>query len=606
MTSFISNDSLIVNKYSVSANQLTSEPTLAITTRNIFESKVPEALSENSASDTLQKAETTKPEYDTDELVKKYKKNPAAILDEIDFGFSSEQKEYLKNFLTDKKSLKSFLKIVTQSELSADDILAGIKVVAEKEGSKFFKKVGNVFKTLFKEGITEAFELAQSEQVYYSGKLGSNMNEIRAEREDFSSEAVANIGQAVTDEPEIKDSTMHFVEKDKTTGSKLYTESDVKNAVDIMLENPKEAEKFVDNAVELESIKDKNNFIKYEGSTIINVGQKMFEHEELKPTIIKTAQKTDMTDGYLVGISDNLLVNPEMQESLDKFLDLKDINGKDRFSAENILSQTDYMKALNDISLKKYTDDTLSISKYQKLDGNSIVKIAKNITDNPANKDRILEIINSNKYSKEELNSYINTNIDTEINIKNESNISQIQNNFLITNSIEKQNSYTAVSIAENEADNSIENSATIEINGTQYDKKAVAQVFYKKYGEIGDKILNKLESDPKFLETIKQYSDFPVILEAFTEKPNLVNKLLCSVAGLSKSEMSQIIPLCTNSENTSLMIDLISRYGVSKAVIMFTAAKNTHKLDEVGAYINQNTGDDNYTKKENIEKMIN
>lgn len=53
-------------------------------------------------------------DFNISELVKKYKKNPADILKELNIGFSDEQKEKLAGIITDKKKLKAFLEIASK------------------------------------------------------------------------------------------------------------------------------------------------------------------------------------------------------------------------------------------------------------------------------------------------------------------------------------------------------------------------------------------------------------------------------------------------------------------------------------------------------------
>lgn len=577
------------------------------------------------------KIKETQRNIDINKLSKEYKENPAGIinyLESLGIKFTNEQKAVLTTLLSsgdskneNKKNIKSFLQIVKQSNLTSDDILAGMQKVAEKESSDFFKRVGNVFKTLFKEGFTEAFELAKSEQVYYSDKLGSNMSEIREEREDFTSEGLADIADAITTTPEIKDDTMHFVEKEQTNGDHLYTENDVTKVTEILTESPDKAEDFTANAVELEAIKDKNNNIKYDGSTIINVDEKMIENEELKPTMMNTAKKEDMTDDYLIGITDNLVENPEMQTSLDIFLNLKDKDGKDRFSAKNIYDQASFMVNKNEEIISQYTKETLQISKYDYLNGDNIVSIAGNVTDNPEIRDSVYERLNTGSYSGNDIQNYTqneannktysdvnaNSNINTTANYSTESvNTGSSISESATTNPIknDKTTSYQRyiTNMAEDETDTET-NTSTVEINGSKYDRKSVQQAFYKKFGTVGDTLLSKLEEDPKFIETVKQYSDYPVILEAIAQNPSLVNKLLCTTSGLSKNELAEILPLCTNSQNTNLIISLTEQFGAAKAVMMFTAAKNSNTLDKAETIMTKNTLD-NQSRKQQMDRI--
>ena len=140
---------------------------------------------------------------DIDELTKKYKKNPIAVLNELGINFDKNQIEQLKLFLKDKKSLKSFLNLIKENgSLKPGDIVAAVEKVSKYQPKNIGGRIGNFFKTLFKEGVSDAIEVAKSETVYYAGKLGENMDEVRTERQDFSSETVVDISDTMTQQPE--------------------------------------------------------------------------------------------------------------------------------------------------------------------------------------------------------------------------------------------------------------------------------------------------------------------------------------------------------------------------------------------------------------------
>ena len=544
--------------------------------------------------------------FDIDELVKKYKNDPLKVLEVLGIDYTDEQIEELKLIINDKKSLKSFLEIVKQDNLSASDIFAGIKKAATQKTSGIFSRIKNVITTAIEEGIEEAFNLAQSEQVYKAGKLGSNMNDIREEREDFSSEGVANIAQTIVDTPEIKENTMHFVTKNENDGKKLYTEEDVTKATEIMAQNPQDANLFTANAVELESIKDDKNNIKYKGSTIINVDEKMVQNKDLQSTMLNTAKKKDMTDNYLVGITDNLVENPNMKKALDEFLNMKDDKGNDRFSASNILNQTDYMADKDIDIINDYLINTKELAIHDKLSGDNIVSISGNITDKPEIKNEVLTLIETQSVNGNEVEKYAESAL---VNNNNE----QTQKEYTKSNTISTQTATNPIINNKSITNNAEIKSATepeekifattTTINGKIYDRNLVQNALYRKFGTSAEGILQNLEKDPRFIETIKKYGNQKVILDSIINQPGLVEKLMRSLRSISTDELANMLPLCTNSTMTETLIKLTSKYGATKAVSMLTEAKNNNTIDQILAILDNGTMDTS-TKKAKIENI--
>ena len=548
--------------------------------------------------------------FDIDELVKKYKNDPLKVLEVLGIDYTDEQIEELKLIINDKKSLKSFLEIVKQDNLSASDIFAGIKKAATQKTSGIFSRIKNVITTAIEEGIEEAFNLAQSEQVYKAGKLGSNMNDIREEREDFSSEGVANIAQTIVDTPEIKENTMHFVTKNENDGKKLYTEEDVTKAIEIMAQNPQNANLFTANAVELESIKDNKNNIKYKGSTIINVDEKMVQNKDLQSTMLNTAKKKDMTDNYLVGITDNLVENPNMKKALDEFLNMKDDKGNDRFSASNILNQTDYMADKDIDIINDYLINTKELAIHNKLSGDNIVSISGNITDKPEIKNEVLTLIETQSVNGNEVEKYAESAL---VNNNNEQTQKEYTKSNTISNTISTQTATNPIINNKSITNNAEIKSATepeekifattTTINGKIYDRNLVQNALYRKFGTSAEGILQNLEKDPRFIETIKKYGNQKVILDSIINQPGLVEKLMRSLRSISTDELANMLPLCTNSTMTETLIKLTSKYGATKAVSMLTEAKNNNTIDQILAILDNGTMDTS-TKKAKIENI--
>jgi hypothetical protein len=159
-----------------------------VTSANPFEKKQDE---------TIQLSKKLK-NVDIEKLAEKYKKNPIGVFNELGIEFTKEERKTLKAFINDEKSLKAFLNFAKEQELTNEDIIEGFKTLREMAPSSTWKKIGNFFKTMFDDGLSEAFKLAQSEKVYRSEKMSETMGQIRGERKDFSSKNVAQIAKRTT------------------------------------------------------------------------------------------------------------------------------------------------------------------------------------------------------------------------------------------------------------------------------------------------------------------------------------------------------------------------------------------------------------------------
>ncbi len=582
MSIIAANDSLKV--YTNPFAQKTSEANANGSEIVIFDKTVPEAGAQGSASDTVNNTKT-KRNIDIDKLIKKYKKDPSKILDELGINFTQQQKDILKVFLQDKKDLKAFLNLVAQENLSADDIFAGVQKIAEKEGSGFFKRVGNVFKTLFKEGISEAWELAKSESVYYAGKVAENMDEIREKRADFSSEGVASIGAGIADTPEIKDHTMHFVEMNQSPGKKLYDENDVLNALGIMQNNTDKADQFLANTQELESIRDSYNNVKYKGSTIINVGNRMTNKEELKDTMMAVAKKNDMTDEYLDNTTENLFQNPNMEETILYTTTAKNSDGTDKFTAGQVNNTSNYLVDKSEEYCAKYEKNVKYYSEYTDYDSEKILEQSTHNAENNI----VIEPENSSEYTTD--SSY---NSEAKENIYNE----YYKNSELInTNQNTESDSNEIINVSSSE---------TITINGESYNKNEILETLVKKYGTtLGSSMLNEIENNPKFYEQIKKYSGDRKILEALIKDPKKVEKLKNASASIDNTKLAEMIEQANNETNLNNIIALTQKYGANAAIKMTRESKINNNEEDIGRILSNSTLDTT-TQKEKIEELYN
>lgn len=564
---------------------------------------------------TLPDAQTNKvklSEIDVDALVKKYKKNPFDALNELGIEFSDKEKEELKELLSSKKKLKSFLTLVKENAaLKPGDVMSAMRNVKKYTPKSFFKRIGNVIKTAFTEGVSEAIDLAKSETVHYAGKLGNNMNEIRSERTDFTSDAVADVGDTITQKPEIKENVMHFVTKDNKDGSKVYTENDVIQARDVIVENIDDADEFTANAVELETIQNDSGFVKYKGSTIVDVGEKMIKNKEVKSTMMNVAKKSDMTDEYLVGTTSNLAKNHYMADAIDYMATAKKQDGKDLFTAKGLYGESGYLVDKNQQCCYSYSENIKEIAKNKNLSGENISAIARDITNHPEIREEVLAKVHSKdmsgtdieKYSrycasKAETNAKNTTAADTEAQTLN----AALKSNNTNTEPVNGNNKNTSNPIAAaykktvksgnttanilNQAQTGLEKDerAIVQkavINGETYERNEVLRELRKKYGVSAEKVLNRIEADSSFIEVLKQYNGNKTIIAALVEDPHLISKIKKVSGSISVNELADVVKLCTDSGSTQVMLEALQSSSVQEAIKITKKSKIFNLKDD-------------------------
>lgn len=629
MTESYSYDSSI-KRYSYPVSYTSQTDSIAAndsTSLQVYGANLPEA-------DQAQQEETKTRNFDIDELVKKYKDDPSKILDELGINFTEEQKKELESLIKDKKSLRSFLNIAQNKDLNAADIFEGMKKTVGKKASGIFSRIKNVVKTMFKEGFDEAVELAKSETAYYADQLGENMQEIRAERKEFSSANVADIADVVTINQEIKDDVMHFVQKENTDGSHLYTEQDVTKATEILEENPDDADNFTANAAELESIKTTNGQIKYKGSTIIDVDEKMIKNKDVQSTMMDVAKKSDMTDEYLIETTSNLAKNHDMAEAISFLVKAKDKDGKDKFSAINITDESKFLLPKSKEYAEKYIEDIKDFLKNQKLSGENILNITHTTVEHPEIKNQVIEKINNNNLSGNEIaeltvslaqNTQQDNNVSTvsetpkyDLQISEPIITEQDNTTTVVTNPVsatkkeEKSNfkfqigqTLQVVQNTQSKNENETEtiNGPTTVIYGKTYERSKVLNGLYKRFGTISEKILQKMEENPDFIEIMKQYNGNTTILTALVNDPTLVTKIKKASASISINEMADVIKQCTDSSSTRVMINALESHNPAEAIAITKKSKIFNLKDDTIAILSR-TNANNSDKKSELESL--
>ncbi len=598
---------------------------------------------------------------DIEKLTEIYENNPKDFLYELDF-FDDNDKEFLNALINNKKDLSAFLNILNNENLNKDDIIAAMKKVDEKTTDGIdgcVSRIMNVIKKAYKDGLSEAVELAKGEKVYYSKHLSNNMDEIRKIREDFSSEGLVECADLFVNNEDIKNYGMHFITKDEIAGKKLYDENSVLKAIETMAQNPKDAELFRNNALELENIKDENGYIRYKGSTIVDVDTKMIENKDLQSTMMKTAYKSDMNDEYLLGITDNLVQNPEMDYALNAFLDCKDSNGNDKFSAKNLYSQTSYMVDKKPDTIQAYCNNTLELAQHPNINGDDIVTAAETVTNYPQSKESVLSDLYSNSQNSSNNNPNNNSAVTTHktnrqqtIPIQNQQTTQypQTQDNTdtpsknppdIVSNQMQKskkqetaQKSATVsnpiVNKKEKDKDkpktntnNNYSKNTTskphpqtlqteaetktkeeIKKEETKQAKQEISQYLYKKYGASSDLILKKLEENPAFLSIIEKYGNNKAIIVSLIKNPNSITKITSMSPSITTDQLATFLKLCTNTEKTDTIIKLIQSFGPQKALRLAEKANYSNNHKDILDILDKNTLKLE-NKKETIESII-
>ena len=575
----------------------------------------PQTVSTNpfDANHTAQNTETIETEKKSkysenfiDELIKKYEKNPTEIFKELGINFTKEEKKKIEEYFSDAKSIKSFMLFVAQENLTKEDIVAGIEKLKTIPETSWLTRIKNVVKATFTDGIQEAFKLAKSERIYKAEKLSNNMNEIREEREDFSSTSVADIAFEVTENKEIKSNVMHFVTKKDTQNLHLYDEESTNKAVNYMSQNTEKADIFTSNAVELESIQDSNKQTKYKGSTIVNVSERMTEAPELKATMMSVGKKQDMNDNNFDNITNNLYNNPNMKDVIDFMATAIDEEGKDRFSAENLNNTSEYLLDKLKEQCETYNINLQKLTRNYNLSGDRITQLTQIIAENP------------------EIKNFIINKLETTPNINEKELIKECQNyleekqykdNYTEINTQETEetiHSYSEYKANTNaiskEKTEYIGKTKTVEIKGEYYDRKTVLSYLNKKFDMKGEEILQSLEHNPEFIDYIKQFVKCQDILPQLINNPkdciSKINKFKNASSTISPKEMNELIALSTNSENTEILANQVAIYGARYAISYFKKAKFNNCLDEAKIIYTTNTID-RESKKEKIDELI-
>ena len=542
--------------------------------------------------------------FNSEDVYEKYKKNPTSAISHIGYNFNDKQKKELEKLVANEEDLKVFLSIADKEHLTAEDAIQTYKAVkAQEKPTGFWGKLKNGVVTIF---TGKTYHERKGEET------STNVAEIREVRgEEFSTETVVKLGVQITNDGK-KEEVMHFVEVKSPKGTFRYSETNVTDAAEFIAENPDEADTFVKNARELEEITNEKGEPKYTSDVIIKVDKRMVKNPELAPTMKTAAHKTDMTGEYLDTITANLEANPEMQESLDYSLTAQDSKGQDRFTAKSVCTQSNQLVDKDGNYCDNYTENLKNIAQYENISAEDAVTITDNITAHPETAADVIAKIESGNYTSSEIVEYSNNCAESAENgtyvpeysgtqctdslpqsVTNESNQTFTENESDDTKTQTSENNgkkYTVKThtnpMVSKFADNSdkeletskekLPSSETIQINGKTYPKSEIKKVIEKEFGYcISEKVLREIEKDPKFIDELKRWGTDSVVTEVLLENPHLIGQIKNLCGTLSKSELKDVLMLCTNKDKTQMVLAALANGTVDDAKKIVTKAEN-------------------------------
>ena len=443
-------------------------------------------------------------DIDPKKLAKEYKNDPISALNDKDIGrtYSAQEAEELSQLLKNKTDLRNYFELAKKGNLSNTDIIEGMKEIEANKKSFLFIKWNKLDEE----------------------KLAKDMSAIRGIRTTFSAKNIAKTSTIMNLKEKLETKIKHYI-----ANKEIYNDKSALEAINYMDENTEQADEFYANTQRMEGIKGQNYVPKYSGETIVKTGKYVTENNDVADTVWQLADKKDMNNEYFSKTLDNLIQNKEMKTALSEFLNLKDQNGNDRFSAKNISEHSTYMVDKNAKTIERYIENTKELATYQHLSGDNIVTMSANVTDRPEIKTQVMKIAANENISGDEAATYSNTlaqRIETE------------QQQYTTTI---KESEYTHKSKA---YENGLEEKDTVQSSTTPVDlseiqrqkQEALLRATINNESDIQE-ILSLTETNPELTDTInslldkipsskvaeivKKYSD-PKKLELYCTNPQL------------------------------------------------------------------------------------
>lgn len=495
---------------------------------------------------------------DAKKLAKQYKKNPAEALSNPDIGreYTAEEAEELTKLLKNKTDLRNYFELAKKGNLSNADIIEGMKEIEANKKSFLFIKWNKLDEE----------------------KLAKDMSTIRGMRKSFSAKNIAKTSSIMNLKEKLETKIKHFIAK-----KEIYNDQSALKAINYMDKNTDTAEEFYANTRRMEGIKGQNNIPKYNGETIVKTGICVTENKDVAQTVWKLADKKDMNNEYFNKTLDNLMQNKEMKNALSGFLEMKDKNGNDRFSAKNISEQSTYMVDKNAKTIEQYVNNTQELARYEHLSGDNIVSMSANVTDNPQIKSNVMEIAANEQISGDEA-----ATMSASLAKNTSGNKSQ------------------PASAAESESPETQTSSS--------YLKEKTKELYNKENNIITDLADIRKEKQEAILRaSISNESDIQEILTLTQENPELTDKINSLLDKIPSSKVAEIVKkytdpkklelYCTNPQLFDTNPDLLEKYAKNPAYfekLKFYSSVRDSQLGDFAQYMNSSKKDKVFTYFEN------
>ena len=496
-------------------------------------------------------------DIDPKKLAKEYKNDPISALNDKDIGrtYTLEETEELSKLLKNKTDLRNYFELAKKGNLSNTDIIEGMKEIEANKKSFLFIKWNKLDEE----------------------KLAKDMSAIRGIRTTFSAKNIAKTSTIMNLKEKLETKIKHYI-----ANKEIYNDKSALEAINYMDENTEQADEFYANTQRMEGIKGQNYVPKYSGETIVKTGKYVTENNDVADTVWQLADKKDMNNEYFSNTLDNLIQNKEMKTALSEFLNLKDKNGNDRFSAKNISEQSTYMVDKNAKTIERYIENTKELATYQHLSGDNIVTMSANVTDRPEIKTQVMKIAANENISGDEAATYSNTlaqRIETE------------QQQYTTTI---KESEYTHKSKA---YENGLEEKDTVQSSTTPVDLSEI----------------QRQKQEALLRATINNESDIQEILSLTETNPELTDTINSLLDKIPSSKVAEIVKkysdpkklelYCTNPQLFDANPELLEKYAKNPAYfekLKFYTSVRDSQLGDFAQYMNSSKKDKVFTYFEN------
>lgn len=504
-------------------------------------------------TDNFARTQEAKVEIDTKELTKKYRKDPAAIIDSgvADRKYDAEQAEQLRGLIKDKTDLSDYLNLLEKGNLTNDDIVAGMQEIKKNKKTYLW-------------GLIKTNKIDKEE-------LGDGMSKGRRFRKHIESRVLAGLTRLGLEKPELKQNIDRMIAK--TT---VYKDDDMSEVHTYIEKHEDSAETYLNNAEKIEN----NKVNSFTGKSILHMSRNMTEHEELSGVILETAQREGMDDKNAVIITDNVVKNPDMVDVYTQNMRLRGKDGKYRFTAKNLSKQTSYMVDKTKEQIEQYGANVMELAQYSKLSGDNVTDSSINVTDYPDTKAQVIAAAENPEISGDEV-SQLSSNL-AKTAETNQDRTASTEGTSYTTSDTETAttNSNATVPIKNKEPEGiyALKEKEQTEFLRMKFANENDAQLVAKivknnpeLQGCVEVLLNNKSLTASQALLIINKLSN-PKLIEAYVNNPQGVEKLL-AYRNITTLQMEQLVDTINSGKGTLLFSLLEQKIDPLKAMSMANSA---------------------------------